>query len=328
LDAYEEHDLELLGRTLVELGEMAEDRDHHHGSLELYRCAYEITAAIGAPEPAAAAARLSGRLLRRRARWDEANAWYDAAHAIASAARLDDLAARALSGLAVIKKEMGNLPAARDFFHEALEVAERSGALDTVAAVHGGLLGLEQAAGNLRAALDHGWVAVEVAESEVARTRCLATLAGALGDYGDREAAQDAWTVVAHTSKEKYYRIYAHDALAYLAAERGDAEGFDSHATLCDDLDWENGPRSAKAEILYYRGLSYRALGRLLTAEAWLERAIAFAEEHSFNQLLFDAEAALEALTTHVEERNAPSPSAPLDVREGVRAMRQGLVSV
>jgi hypothetical protein len=51
--------------------------------------------------------------------------------------------------------------------------------------------------------------------------RCLAVLAGALADYGDREAAEDAWSLVAHSSREAYYRIYAHDALAYLAALRG-----------------------------------------------------------------------------------------------------------
>ena len=205
-------------------------------------------------------------------------------------------------------------------------VAENSGDRDTIATSHAGRLGLNKVAGDLPAALAHGWRAVEVSESDLARTRCLATLAGALGEYGDREAADDAWAIVARTSDEQYYRFYAHDALAYLAALRGDGDAFDAQARLCDELDWENGLRSAKAEILYYRGLGCRALGRAEMAQSWLERAIAFAEEHSFNQVLFHAEGALETLTTHTEESDVAIPAAPAEVRNGVRAMREGLV--
>ena len=327
LTCYEELDLDLLGRTLADLGEMAEARDHFHGCLELYRMAYEVSAAIGAPEAAAHVARLRGRLLRRRARWADATTWYGAAHAIAAAASLTDLAARALSGLGVIKKDMGNIPAAREALAEALSVATGAGSPDTVATVHAEILGLEKVAGNLELALDHGWLAVATFDQdEVGRTRCLAVLAGALADYGDREAAEDAWTIVAHTSDERFYRVYAHDALAYLAALRKDGNGFDAQAKLCDDLDWENGPHSAKAEILYYRGISCRELGRFEAADTWLRRASEFAEEHNFNRVHFRAEQALVNLGREVEEQRRPTPAAPSDVREGVRAMRLEVV--
>jgi tetratricopeptide (TPR) repeat protein len=240
---------------------------------------------------------------------------------------LGALAARVLSGIGSMTKERGNLPAARASFREALDFAEASGDRDTLAMVHGGLLSLEQSAGNLLEALGHGWIAVEKSESDVTRARALATLAGALGEFGDREAAEDAWAIVARTSPESYYRIYAHDALAHLAALRGDPAGFDEQARLCDALDWHNGPRSAKAEILYYRGLSCRELGRLDQAAEWLEQAVAFAEEHSFNQLLFDAEEALRTLPTYVSDQEAPV-AAPPTVRDGVRALREELVLV
>jgi tetratricopeptide (TPR) repeat protein len=133
--------------------------------------------------------------------------------------------------------------------------------------------------------------------------------------------------VVAHSSDEVYYRSFAHDALAYLAAMRGDAVGFDEQAECCDALGWEGGPLQPKAEILYYRGLSCRALQRYEAAERWLERSIAFAEEHGFNRVLFLAEEALANLTEYIEDRASPAPAAPPDVREGVRAMRQELVA-
>lgn len=328
LESYQRGALESLAQTLVELGELAEARDHRNGALELYACAAEIAAAVAAPQVAVTAMRLRGRLLRRRAEWEASTRCYEVAHRIASAARMDHLAARALSGLGVIKRDLGNIPAARALLHEASGLAERSGDRDTLATVYAELLGVEHAAGDDEAALAYGWKAVTTYESVADKMRGLATLAGALGEFGDRAAAEDAWTVVAHRTDEVYYRIYAHDALAHLAALRGDGATFDAQAELCDALDWENGPRSAKAEILYYRGLSHRALGRIESAERWLERAVAFAEEHGFNRVLFDAEAALRSLKTYIEDRPTSAPAAPPDVREGVRAMRRELVGV
>ena len=328
LDAYERGALDVLAQALVELGEMAEARDHWNGALQLYACASEIAAAVAAAEPAVAAARLRGRLLRRRAEWDAATRCYEVAYRIAAAARMDHLAARALSGLGVIKRDLGNLPAARDRLFEARDLAERSGDRDTLATIFTELGGVEHAAGDMQASLTYGWRAVATYEGRREKMRGLASLAGHLGTFGDRDTAEDAWAVVAHESEEVYYRVYAHDALAHLAALRGDGATFDGEAARCDALDWESGPRSAKAEILYYRGLSLRALGRIEDAERWLEKAVSFAEAHGFNRILFDAEEALRSLTTYIDDRQTSTPAAPPDVREGVRAMRRELAGV
>lgn len=326
LDALEAGALETLSAELVELADSVEAQGHDHGALELYRCAYEVAASLLAARPAVNAARLMGRLLRRRADWVGAQNWFLTAREIADLAGYRDITAHALVGLAGIKKETGNLPAARSGFDEALAEAERSGDADTIALVHHGLLGLEHAMGNLEEGLRHGWIAVATYDNEGGRTRCMASLAGALADYGDRSAAEDAWSVVAHSSQERYYQIYAHDALAYLAALRGDGVAFEAHARACDDLDWESGSLSAKAEILYYRGLSCQALGRDELARQWLQRAVSFAEEHGFNRILFAAEEALQARPETSSPE--PPPAAPRELREGLRAMRQELVGV
>jgi tetratricopeptide (TPR) repeat protein len=208
-----------------------------------------------------------------------------------------------------------------------MDVAERSGDRDALATVYAELLGLEHVAGNLETALGHGWAAVATFESdEVGRTRCLAVLAGTLADYGDREAAEDAWAIVAHTSDERFYQIYAYDALAHLSALRGDGIAFEDHARRCDELDWENGPLSAKAEILFYRGLSFQALGQFEVAERWLERAMSFSQEHGFSRMVFRAVDALGKLVAPSPEEARRAPAAPPEVREGVRAMRRELV--
>jgi tetratricopeptide (TPR) repeat protein len=332
--AFENDDERAFADALMALGQAAEVIDHHHGALELYRCAYEIGAAIGVPSLAIAAARMSGRVLRRRAVWRDAEHWYGVAHSIAATGGVLDLAARALAGLAVIKKEIGNLPAAREGFQEALAVAEKSGDRDTEASVHHDLLGLEHATGNFEAGLRHGWRAVSMYTTDVLKMRCMVSLGGALKDFGDHTAAEDAYLVVAHRSDEPYYLTYAWDALAHLAALRGDVRSFDERAAKCDELNWESGSLSAKAEILYYRGIGHRALGRIDLARDWLERATLFAEEHGFNRALFRAEAALSSLGAEAERRSsgveepAGAPAAPPDVRDGLRAMREELTSV
>jgi len=313
---------------LVVHGEKAESEGHIHGALELYRCAYDAAAVVMHAGAAVDAARFQGRVERRFARWDDSLRAYGVACDVAVAAELWGMAAEATVGVASVRREMGNLPAARREYQGALEFAERSANPNTVAAVHHTILSVEHVAGNLDMALEHGWMAVAGYTEERRRMRCVAGLAGALLDYGDRVASEDAWTIVAERSDETYYRIYARDALAYLAALRGSLAEFQRQAALCDALGWEAGPLSAKAEILFYRGKSFRALGLEDTAERWLEQAVAFAEEHGFNRTMFEAEAELRALRTSQAASPAPAettPAAPLEVREGLREMRREL---
>jgi len=329
LDRVEENDLEGLARELVALGQSVERQEHGHGALEIYDCAYHAAVAASEVRAAAEAAWFSARTLRRRAEWDQATEKYRMAQRIAEAAGFTDIPVHTLVGLAVMQQDRGNFPAARSGLDEALLLAESAGQRDSVAVVHHSYMGLEQLAGDVPKGLEHGWVAVAMYEDQERRTQCMASLGGLLIDYGDRDAAEDAWTVVAHESSDRFYLIYAHDALAHLAALRGDGLGFERHASRCDALDWENGSRWVKSEILYYRGLSYRALGRLEEAERWLQRALSFAEEHEYNRALFRAEEALRSLSAaRASSGNAAAPAAPAKVREGLRSMRQELVGV
>lgn len=326
LAALRGRDMARLAHGLTVVGRRAEVEGHVNGALELYRCAFDAAAAVMNAELAVDAARFQGRVQRRAARWDKAVGAYQVACEVARAAGLDARAAQALGGLAAVRQEIGNLPLARSGYQEALELATRSGVRDVVAAIHHGLLALEHAAGNLVAALNHGWTAVGSYENTSDRVRSLAGLAGALVDFGDRATAEDAWTVVSREAEDIYYRIYAFDALAYLAALRGDLADFERNAAACDALGWEDGSKSAKAEILYYRGLSYQALGMLDAAERWLQRAVRHADAFGLNRTLFRAEEALARLTdapSGAEVAEYTEPSAPREVREGLREMRR-----
>jgi len=328
LHHYEGGDISALLSVVLELGAVAERQDHISGALELYECGFEIAAAVGEAEPAIRAARMSGRALRRQAEWEQADAWYEVVLAIARGSGLETLAARSLAGLGLIRRERGNLPAARGRLSEALAVAESAGDRETLASIHHDLMGLEQLAGDLDAALRYGWQAVNRYESTLGRSRCMAGLAGVLMEMGDWSAAEDAYRLVVASSDELYYRVYAYDGLAYVSALRGDSSAFDHWTTQSDEAGWESGPRAAKAEILCFRGLGCRSLGRIDDARAWLERAVDFADAHGFSRVLFRAESALDALTEPAPVREDAYNSAPAEVSLGLRAMRHAAAGV
>lgn len=325
LEQLERRDVDGLALSLVDLGTAAEDRGHHGAAEELYSCAHGLAAAVSAPEVAADAARFMGRLLRRRAEREGSRAWYEASRDLALAAGLDHIAARALSGLATLVREHGNLPHAREMLDDALALAQRSGRRESIVSIHRDLASHAQSVGDVEGALRHGWCAVGASGTEKERMRCLASLAGALEQAGDLELATDAWAVVAEQSGEQYLQVFALDALAHISALRGDGSGFERFSRRCDDLGYDD-LHSARAQILYYRGLSYRALGLYDDAHTWLSRAVAFAEERGFNEILFRAESDLQTLASYEAERAQPTPAAPPVVREGVRAMRRELV--
>jgi tetratricopeptide (TPR) repeat protein len=178
--------------------------------------------------------------------------------------------------------------------------------------------------------LHHGWIAIATYASEAGRTRCVASVAETLMQLGDHDAAEDAWSYVALASDEHYYLVYAQESLAHICALRGDRVEFLRYAAKSDALGWATGASSATADALRTRGLSYEALGEPNVAKNWLEKAVQFAERRGYNRILFEAEEALRRLEAPapVAPKGKPAPAAPLEVREGLRAMRRQVVGV
>lgn len=325
LDAFQAGELERLGRALVALGTAVENDLHYHGAAELYRTAYELFAATGCPSAAVDAARFTGRAFRRMGRFDEANRWYGIAKGVAVAGALDSKVAQVAMGFAVLLTDKGNLPAARGTLLEALPHAERSGVGDARGGVYNALAAAEHLMGNLDAAVEWGWRAVEAYDTPEDRMVALASLGGVLIDTGDLDAATNAWTCARYLSGNGFYRLYAVDALGHIAALRGDRASFALLSAEADAMGWESGVPYAKAEILHYRGLSFRALGETAKARAFLERAVAFAHEHGYGRTLIKAEQDLAALDQAADGRSsdgAPAPPAPAEVRHGLEELR------
>jgi hypothetical protein len=198
------------------------------------------------------------------------------------------------------------------------------------AIAHHDLMTVEKLAGELDRAIQHGWDAFQAYDSEEGSIRALFDLAGVLRESGELQAARDAYTVVVSQVKGSEYRILSLDALAYISALQGEEEAHESIRRRMDEEGWEEASPVYLAQIFYYRGLACRSLGREEEARYWLERGLAYAEEHGLSKLIFDAEKALQEAPPNPESGTSlesllqdPWGEEILTVRQGLRELRE-----
>ena len=339
LQSLEQGEWRALANATLALGKAVEDQGHRHGARELYALAHAVAVAVAATSEAVESARLLGWLHRLQSEWDEAIRWYEGARAAAQGE--GDRAAEAIviDGLASAMRDKGNLPAARELLHEGLQVVEESGDDYSVASIHHTLMTVEQRAGRLPHAVGHGWRALNLHRQEETRYYVLVSLAECLVKMGELDAAEDSFAVVAERVGRPDWRYAALEMLAHISALRGHRDVFDERAVRADAAEWNSEASvPSHAQILQFRGMSWKALGDPVQARAWLERARDYAQEHAVNQVLFEAEGLLAGLdddeaasTAGVTATEAAStePGIPVaemeEIRGGVGAMRRAL---
>ena len=328
-----------LARATLELAKSVEEQRHTHGARELYALAHAIAVAAAATTEAVESSRLLGRLHRRQGEWDDAVRWYESARAAARAVEDRPTEAIVIDGLASALRDRGSLPAARDLLHEGLQVAKESGDDYSLASIHHTLMTVEQRSGRLDQAVAHGWRAVNLHADEETKYYVLVSLAGCFVKMGELDAAEDSYAVVAARVEQPDWRYAALETLSHIAALRGDRDVFEARAIRADWTDWATGASTAvHAQILQFRGMSWKALGETERALGWLERARDYAQEHRVNQVFFEVEALLAQLdkneaapagdvTLAAAAFVAPGvPAAEMaEIRGGVGAMRRAL---
>jgi tetratricopeptide (TPR) repeat protein len=306
LRALEHADLTAVSSAAFALATRVEEDGHVHGARELLTLAHRIAVAASVPSEAAESARLLGRLCRRRGEWDEAIRWYEGARAAARVGGERTIEAIAMDGLASVVRDKGNLPAARELLLEGLDVARESGDDYPLACVHHTLMTVEQRAGRLQQAVAHGWRAVNLHRQEESRYWVLVSLASCLVKMGELDAAEDSYAVVAERVKLADWRFAALENLAHISALRGQRKTFEERAWRADEADWRQvATVPVHAQILQYRAMSWEALGERERARAWFVRARDYAQEHSVNQVFFQAETAIARL----DQKEGPTPN-------------------
>jgi hypothetical protein len=130
-------------------------------------------------------------------------------------------------------------------------------------------------------------------ETDRNRDRILHDIAASFHRLGVRSAARDAYMVIVATSQEQYLRWAATVQLLAIAADDGMTPTFERYRRELADVAL---PPALSADFQMQVGRGYRILGQPAAAHTWLSAAIATAQQHGFNQFVFESEAELRAL--------------------------------
>lgn len=331
LDALEADDHRELAAATLKFGHRVERQGHFHGAREIHRIAYDVAVAAGAVELATEAARFLGRVCRRQASWSEAVRWYESGLEVSVEVGLRRTEALILDGLGNTHRERGNLPGAREALEKALAIGKELEDREVLGAAHQDLMILEKHDSRTDAAIRHGWAAVEAHVSEEAKIDALMDLGSVFLSSRQIAAAEDAFSVVAARATRLDARALSLDALSHVSALRGLRSEFEERVRRVDEIPADRTSPGVRAQILLYRGRSFRALEDEDEARTWFRRAVAFAERNEINRVLFEAESELGALEGSDPDRSRsqkddlpkPDASSLAGVREGLSRLRE-----
>ncbi len=264
-----------------------------------------------------------GACLRTLAEWDEATAAY--ARAGCAAAMASDIVnvLRARVNEAKIAIERGNLPYAQTLLDDTIREADanRCGEIRSIALHDRADIAFRR--GQYDLAVTLGYQALEGYTDAASRDRVLGDIAAAFFELGLRDAARDAYLILAATAQEQHTRWVATINLLECAAVDGREPVFEQYRRELADATL---PATLACHYYCYVGEGYRMFGNVSAARAALLRAVELAERHGMNQALFRAEQSLQSLDQAgvVIIANAPEPTPEVErVATAVRSMRE-----
>ena len=266
-----------------------------------------------------------GFCLRQVGEISESAAAYEVASQLAE--RTGDMMGvlRARIGDAKIAMLRGNIPRAESILDATIDDAEKHG----FSGVHSMALHDRANAAYMRGdyelAVRLSYRALDGTETDRNRDRILHDIAAAFHRLGVRSAARDAYMVIAATSQEQYLRWAATIQLLAIAVDDGMSPVFERYRRDLADVAL---PPALSADFQLQVGRGYRILEQPDAARTWLSAAIATAQEHGFNQFVFESEAELRALDQRVSRRIVPEvmPSvAVCEVASAIREMREAI---
>jgi len=294
-------------------------------AIDVYRAVISHSEPLEDSDTVIAAHLRLGFCLRQVGEISESAAAYEIASQLAE--RVGDVMGvlRARIGDAKIALLRGNLPRAESILDATIDDAERHG----FGGVHSMALHDRANAAYLRGdfelAVRLSYKALDETETDRNRDRILHDLAASFHRLGVRSAARDAYTVIIATSQEQYLRWAATIQLLGIAADDGMTPTFEHYRRELADVVL---PPALSADFQMQAGRGYRILGQPNSARTWLGAAIATAQQHGFNQFLFESEAELRALDQPAPRRITPEtvPSVAIsEVAAAIREMREAV---
>ncbi len=250
---------------------------------------HTLARAAGSRLPAAqaiAAALQGGRVNRKIACFDDADAAYERAAALADAA--DDRHAVLLSqlGRANVCWGRGNLAAAERWNREVLEDARAAGERNAEAQAEHGLGTILGARGQLPDAVPHLWRAYELYEDDPRSLRALHDLGFALSRLGAVEAAERAFMHVVEKDAVRDNVQNAMVELMHCASFRRDRIGFTRWRTQCENELLRMAP-NILADYHLKLGIGFARFGRFERAASEMEQALETALVNGLHEFEF-----------------------------------------
>ena len=258
-------------------------------------------------------------LLRRGHCLRELGEFSDATDAFSTAAALahqtGDMMGtlRARIGEAKIVVARGNLPVADEMLHETAALADQHGLIEVRSMARHERAHIAHIRGQYDIAVRFAHEAMSDSAIESERDRILNDLAGSFYMLGVKTAARDAFLILAATAREQYQRWAATINLMELSAEDAVEVQFERYRL---QLAAVNLPPILRTQFELHTGRGYQLFGRHSEAKEWFERALSTASLHSFNQLAFAAEAALDGTA---DKRPANPTATVFDIPRDVR---------
>ncbi len=235
-----------------------------------------------------------GACLRTMTQWQEAALAYSVAGQIASMTGDMVNVLRSRVSEANIAIDLGNLPFAESILEETIS---RADAVPALAEAKSLALHARAHVAHLRRQFEHavrlGYQALAGTKTQTSRDRVLSDIATSFSELGIRSAARDAYLILAATAQEQYTRWVAQINLMEMAALDGQQTVFEEHRR---ELASATLPASLSAYYFFYAAQGYRMFDRDQAAAAALSRTVAIASANSLNQILMQAEAALEEM--------------------------------
>jgi tetratricopeptide (TPR) repeat protein len=252
-------------------------------------------AALASPDSAELSCRV-GRLARRNAEYDRAESWYTRAIVQGRRSRDWTTYARAFDGLGILHFQRGNFPAASRAHHRALRAARRHGIREIrgTACHNLFLIEIENAGGEAAEALaEEAFHAYAPGDRNVPRLAYDVAFYWAGKGYFS-EALRVAQALLPHFSRGPE-RAFVYGLIARAAGGSGDAEVFGAALRELEALIASGAAADAEHRALLGVSMGAASLGEWRIAQETAARVLGTSKERSEAQVVFLAEAALEA---------------------------------
>ena len=227
---------------------------------------------------------------------------------------------RARIGDARIAIQRGNLPKAEQLLDQAINDSGRHDLADVRSAALHERAGVAFFRGDYERSVRFAYEAMITTTSARERDRMLNDLATAFMKLGVLSAARDAYLVLTVTAQEQYLRWAATISLMEIAARAGSETLFERYRR---ELAAFSLPPMLAVDYHIQAGEGYQQLGRVDLACGHLQQALSVASEHSFNQVVFYVEEALQRVAAPVAPTTASESEPSHEVQEIAGAIKR-----